>query len=148
MTRKQILNEIKRYFDADELVCDHVYEKWGKLSWRFLDTNFLWCLLVIRRDIIKTPIYVNGKTTHQRGLRCNMCQLVKDKRVPYLSTHIQGKACDMTIPAMNAEKARQLIIENANLLPCPIRLEKNVSWVHMDVGVDDIHDDKVILFEG
>lgn len=148
MERREILKEVKKFFEPQELVCDHVFEKWGKNSWRFLDTDFLWCLLVIRRDIIKRSMYVNGNNAHQRGLRCNMCQLVKEKKVPYLSTHIMGKACDVTIPSMSAEEARQLIIANKDLLPCPIRIERDVNWLHFDVGTDDISLDKVTLFKG
>jgi hypothetical protein len=34
---------------------------------------------------------------------------------------------------MNAGKARQEIMLKAHLLPCPIRLEGGVSWLHFDV---------------
>ena len=141
MTREEILNEVKKFFAVDELVCDHTYAKWGERSWQFLDTNYLWCLLVIRRDILKVPMYCNSKTAHQKGLRCNICQLVKDKRAVYLSAHIFGKAGDFTSPSMKAEKMRELIKANADLLPCPVRMENGVSWLHFDVlpqyGVKD-----------
>ena len=132
MTREEILREVKRYFDVDELVCDHTYAKWGEKSWQFLDTNLLWCLLIIRRDIIKMPMYCNSKSQHQRGLRCNMCQMVKSKTSVYLSSHILGKALDLSCPTMKAEKMRELIKANAHLLPCNIRIEGGVSWLHFD----------------
>lgn len=147
MTREQILKEIKPYFDIDELVCDHVYAKWGERSWQFLDTDLLHCLLIIRRDIIKMPMYCNSKTAHQRGLRCNRCQLVKEKTFVYLSSHILGKALDLSCPGMKAEKMRELIKANADKLPCPIRIEKDVSWLHFDVRPDDsCPDTKVVEF--
>lgn len=146
MTREEILKQITPYFDVDELVCDHVYAKWGKSSWQFLDTMFLWCLLVIRRDILKVPMYCNSKTAHQKGLRCNMCQLVKEKKEVYVSAHILGKAGDFTSPSMKAEKMRELIKENADLLPCPIRIEKGVSWLHFDVRAMDGINDKIYEF--
>ena len=34
---------------------------------------------------------------------------------------------------MQAEKMRELIKANANLLPCNIRIEGGVSWLHFDV---------------
>jgi hypothetical protein len=34
---------------------------------------------------------------------------------------------------MSAEEARKKIKENASKLPCPIRLEKGVTWLHVDV---------------
>lgn len=135
MTRDEILKEVKKFFDIDELVCDHTYAKWGEKAWQFLDTNLLWCLLIIRRDIIKLPLYCNGKKYHQRGLRCNLCPEVKNKKQVYLSSHIFGKALDLTcgVPSMTAEKMRQLIKANADLFPCNIRIEKDVSWLHFDV---------------
>lgn len=148
MTREEILNEVKKFFAVDELVCDHTYAKWGEHSWQFLDTNYLWCLLVIRRDILKVPMYCNSKTAHQKGLRCNICQLVKDKRAVYLSAHILGKAGDFTSPSMKSEKMRELIKANAGLLPCPIRMEKGVSWLHFDVLPQYDVKDKVYEFNG
>ncbi len=133
MTREEILIAIKPYFDIDELVCDHAYAKWGESAWQFLDTDLLHCLLIIRRDIVKMPMYCNSRTAHQRGLRCNRCQMVREKTSVYLSSHLFGKALDLTCPGMKAEKMRELIKANADLLPCNIRIEKGVSWLHFDV---------------
>lgn len=131
--REQILKDIARFFDVDELVCDHVYKKWGKSAWQFLDTDYLHALLVIRRDIIKRPMWCNGSSKHQRGLRCNRCDLVKSKKEPYLSAHVLGKAGDFDITGMTAAQARELIKANADKLPCPIRMEADVNWLHFDV---------------
>lgn len=133
MTREQILTEISKYFDAEELVCNHTFAKWGNQSWQFLDTDFLHALLIIRRDIIKRPMWCNGNAKKQRGLRCNRCDMVRSKTSVYLSSHVLGKAGDFTITGMTAEQARQAIKANANLLPCNIRMEKSVSWLHFDV---------------
>ena len=141
MTREEILTAIRPYFDIDELVCDHTYKRWGQQAWQFLDTDYLHCLLVIRRDIIKRPMWCNGSQKKQRGLRCNRCDMVKNKSTVYLSSHVLGKAGDFTITGLSAENARKLIKENAGLLPCNIRMEKGVSWLHFDVlpqyGVTD-----------
>ena len=75
----------------------------------------------------------NNDNANQRGLRCNRCELVKSKNNVYLSAHILGKAGDFTIKGMTAEEARQKIKNNAHLLPCAIRIEKGVSWLHLDV---------------
>lgn len=63
----------------------------------------------------------------------------------YLSAHNFGKAIDATIEGMTAEEARRLIIKNQILLPCPIRLEDGVSWLHLDVY--DADKGKVHLFK-
>lgn len=147
MTRQEILAAIRPYFDAEELVCDHTFKKWGEQSWNFLDTDFLHALLIVRRDILKKPMWCNGNAKKQRGLRCNRCQMVRDKSTVYLSAHCLGKAGDFTISGMTAEQARQKIKDNAHLLPCPVRLEKGVSWLHMDVRPDDAKpSQKVIEF--
>ena len=133
MTRQEILTAIRPYFEIEELVCDHTYQKWGEKAWQFLDSDYLQCLLIIRRDIIKRPMWCNGTQKKQRGLRCNRCQLVREKTGVYLSAHCLGKAGDFTITGMSAEQARQTIKANAHLLPCNIRMEKAVSWLHFDV---------------
>ena len=148
MTREQILAEIRKYFDVDELVCNHTFAKWGQQSWQFLDTDFLHCLLVIRRDILKKPMWCNGTGKRQRGLRCNMCQMVKEKKSVYLSAHVLGKAGDFTITGMTAEQARQAIKANASLLPCNIRVERAVSWLHFDVLPQYGINSKVYEFDG
>lgn len=132
MTRQEILTAIRPFFDIDELVCDHTYAKWGEKAWQFLDTDYLHALLIVRRDIIKRPMWCNGSQKKQRGLRCNRCQMVREKSSVYLSAHCLGKAGDFSISGMTAEQARQAIKANAHLLPCNVRLEKGVSWLHMD----------------
>jgi hypothetical protein len=133
MERNQIISALNQYFSIEELVCNHTYDKWRNNAWQFLDTHYLHALLVIRRDILKLPMVCNHDSVHQRGLRCNRCELVKSKNNVYLSAHILGKAGDFTVKGMTASEARQKIKNNAHLLPCPIRLERGVSWLHLDV---------------
>ena len=133
MNRDKIIRELHNFFQISELVCPHTHSKWGERAWQFLDTNYLACLLIIRRDILKVPMVCNTKTSTQRGLRCNRCELVQGKSKVYLSSHILGKAGDFTCTGMTAQKARSLIREKANLLPCNIRLEDGVTWLHFDV---------------
>ena len=138
MTREEIIAAIRPYFDIQELVCDHTFAKFGDQAWRFLDTDYLHALLIIRRDIIRLPMWCNSNSAKQRGLRCNRCQMVRTKGSVYLSAHVLGKAGDFTITGMTAKAAREKIKANANLLPCKIRLEKwdssgnEISWVHID----------------
>lgn len=133
MTRDEIIKALHKYFQVKELVCEHTFAKWGEKSWQFLDTAFLHCLLVIRRDIIQAPMICNHDGANQRGLRCNRCEIVKDKGSVYLSSHILGKAGDFTIRGFTAQEARLRIRNMAHLLPYPIRMEGGVSWLHFDV---------------
>ena len=59
-----------------------------------------------------------------------------------------GKAGDFTITGMTAEQARQAIKKNASLLPCNIRMEKAVSWLHFDVLPQYEVTEKVYEFNG
>ena len=148
MEREEIIQELSQYFKVKELVCPHCYARWKEQSWQFLDTLWLWCLLVIRRDILKAPMTCNDASHTQRGLRCNMCELVKTKLGPYLTSHLFGKAGDFIVKGMTAEEARKQIIANADLLPCPIRVEKDVTWLHFDVLPQWGITDKVYAFKG
>lgn len=132
MTRKEIIDKLKPYFDIRELVCNHVYERFKDRAWMFLSTELLHTLLVLRTEIINLPMIVNTSTMKQRGLRCNMCPLVQSKKYAYLSPHVLGKGIDFTCTGKTAEEIRLLIRDNADKLPYKIRLEKNVSWVHID----------------
>lgn len=150
MTREEIIKELSKYFNVVELVCDHTYKKWRERSWQFLSTDYLHALLVIRRDILKVPMTCNSGSAHQRGLRCNCCKMVVDKTmsgIPYLSAHVLGKAGDFTPKGMTAEEARQKIISNAYLLPCNIRLEGGVSWLHVDTLPQEGVTEKVYIFK-
>ena len=133
LDREQIIRDLHKYFQIRELVCEHTHSKWGERAWQFLDTQYLACLLVIRRDILQLPMTCNHEGASQRGLRCNRCELVRDKGSVYLSSHVLGKAGDFTVKGLTAQEARSRIRNNAHLLPCPIRMESGVSWLHFDV---------------
>ena len=146
MNRETIIRELHNYFQVSELVCGHTFSRWGERSWQFLDTDYLAALLIIRRDILQLPMTCNSSSATQRGLRCNMCELVKEKKKNYLSSHILGKAGDFTVKGLTAEQARERIIQNAHLLPCNIRLEDKVTWLHMDVLPQFDIKERVYLF--
>lgn len=135
MSRTEIIEAVGKFFEVKELVCDHTNAEWGEKSWQFLDTAFLHNLLVIRRDILQVPMICNHEGANQRGLRCNLCELVKEKEKEkvYLSPHKLGKAGDFTVKGMTAQEARSRIRNNAHLLPYPLRMEGGVSWLHIDV---------------
>lgn len=90
----------------------------------------------------------NIGSSSERGLRCNLCSIVKSKTKPYLSAHVLGKAGDFTVDGISAFEARGLIKESASLLPCKIRLEGEVSWLHIDVLPQFGVNEKVYEFKG
>lgn len=147
MERQEIIDKVKEYFRIGELVCDHIYARFGDKAWMFLSTELLHTLLVLRTEIIKEPMIVNTSTLKQRGMRCNICPLVKGKSSVYVSAHCLGKAIDFHVNGKSAEEIRQLIKANADKLPYKVRLERAVSWVHIDC-YDTGSRDKIVEFNG
>jgi hypothetical protein len=75
---------------------------------------------------------INAGDSTQRGLRCNLCLIVKGQKKQYLSAHLMGKGFDVVSNEMTAQEMRDKIFENADKLPVPIRIEDGVSWLHFD----------------
>lgn len=130
--RALIIASLKNFFSIEELACPHSIRKFGDKTWNFFQLPILANLLVIRRDIIKKPMYCNGNGLTQRGLRCNLCELVKSAKDVYLTQHGMGNAFDLTSPDYTAEQMRQMIAANADKLPFPMRMEADVNWLHID----------------
>lgn len=148
MERNEIIDKLKKYFNIKELVCPHVYAKFREAGWMFLSTALLHTLLIIREDIVKRPMIVNsGSIFTQRGLRCNMCQLVRSKTSSYLSAHVLGEGLDFSCNDISAEEIRKLIASNSDKLPYKIRFETGVTWVHFDC-YDDLDGSKISYFKG
>lgn len=122
-----------------EVVCPHIYQKWGDKAIRFIDPDLIEVLNVIRNKILKCPIVINNGTWKQRGMRCNLCGLVVEKTnngQPYLTAHLLGKAIDFSCKTYTVPQVHELIKKNADLFPCKIRLEspENAStWIHVDL---------------
>jgi hypothetical protein len=138
------------YFTIDELVCPHVYDKFGDIAWQFFDQRLLITLDLIRERLNK-PIFINDWQVHghihQSGFRCIQCDLVKkaisEGRL-YVSAHMTGQAADFDVEGMLADEVRLWIAKNEKILPYPIRLEAGVSWIHLDTR--DAGKEKVYLF--
>lgn len=146
MKKSEIITRLKKYFSIKELVCNDVYKKFGEGAWKYFDSRLLETLLILREDVFKLPITINnGSNFVQRGLRCNLCQLVRDKKTVYLSAHIFGMAVDFDVKGLSAAQARKVIEQNIEKLPHTIRLEKDVNWVHLDV-LDDMSGRKLVYF--
>ncbi len=146
--------ELRGYFGIKELVCKHVYEQWGERAWQFLDERLLRTIHAVRLILGKPMIannWARGGSYDERGLRCNVCILVREKtslEKVYLSAHIFGKAIDFHVPGMTDEEVRRKIIDNQHRLPYPIRIERDTcGWVHIDVRNED-DENKIVLFKG
>jgi hypothetical protein len=147
-----------RHFTLEELACPHVFKKYGATAWQFFSQDAL-ITLDLLRDLLG-PIYVNNwdmdeadrksrglPLFDERGFRCLHCSLVRDairEDRLYVSPHMTGQGFDFDVKGMNAAQVRLWIMKNDIKLPNPIRLEKNVNWVHLDVR--DAGKGKVFLF--
>lgn len=145
MTRSELINKVNKYFSIKELVCEHTLERFGIDAWKFLNPQALETLLVLRTKILKVPLTINTNAAHQRGLRCNLCSLVKEKQTQYLSGHVLGCAFDVLSKDLTAAQMRTLIVQQKNLLPYPIRIEAGVTWLHFDLLTTS--NEKVTFFE-
>ena len=153
MSRNELIAKLKTNFDIRELVCPHCYNKFKENAWQFISTELLSVLYTLRYVIFNKPIIVN--TYHkkgrfsQRGLRCNKCNLVKNKTDIYLSAHCLGKALDFSVDGVTSEDTRNTIIQNINEFEYPIRLEKDTDgWVHIDVYQPIGSEASLIQFNG
>lgn len=153
MTRNELISALKGNFKIQELVCPHCYKKFGDESWQFLSTEILSVLYTLRYEIFNCPITVNTwamkGTLSQRGLRCNRCSLVKDKKTVYLSAHQLGKALDFNVEGYTTEEAYQKIKDNIDKFEYPIRIEVNTTtWAHIDVYQPVDSEANLIEFKG
>lgn len=152
MKRDELIKEVKKYFQLKELVCPHCVNTFGDNAWQFISTELLSIIYTLRTQIIKKPMIINSYDNNltQRGLRCNICQLCKDKTNSnkiYISAHALGKAIDFTVNDMSAEEVRNLIRSNIDKFEYPIRLERFVDWIHIDCyTVDGVT--KLVEFNG
>lgn len=158
MNRREIIEGINKYFTIEEFVDETTFNVHGERAWKFLDTNMLWFVLIVRENIGR-PMTINnwkwGGKFSQRGLRTNICSIVRKKTKAlnlYLSAHLLGKGVDFDVKGMKAEEVREWIQEKEYLFPFKIRLEwkfnktgKPITWVHGDV-FDEDKNPKIYLF--
>ena len=127
----RIRKEIQAYFKVSELVCPHVYQAFGDRAIEFFRIDYLETILFLRRHF-NVRMFCNYAGMTQRGARCNRCEMVQSKTTPYLSAHVLWCGGDWTFEGYEAEQIRKEIKKIAHLLPYPIRLERSVTWVHID----------------
>lgn len=151
--RNQLIEELKEKFNIKELVCPHCYKKFGDDSWQFLSTQILSTLYVLRFKIFKSPIIINNWALNgsfsQRGLRCNRCPLVKNKKDVYLSAHILGNAFDFNVKGYTTEQVYDEIRKGIDQFEYPIRMEiTGGNWNHIDCYQPYSSEKNIIEFYG
>lgn len=148
MEHIETIRSIKRYFSLSELVDAETYKKYGEFAWAFLDPRLLEVILWLREGL-GIPLVCNTSALQQRGLRTNLSPLVQDKTKAgklYLSAHCLGKGVDLSSGKMTAEAMRVWVRQHIDECPYPIRMEKDVNWLHIDVM--NTTENKLVEFKG
>lgn len=126
-----------KYFKLYELLPPDLYRDEYQ-GWMLFDEKLLITLDVIR-EIIGECLICN--TWFQDGnRRASGYRLPESAVGAKFSQHKQGKAADLLCAKYTAEQMRKMIADNADRLPYPIRIERGVSWLHIDTkgGKDKI----------
>lgn len=154
LSQQGLIEFLKKYFSIKELVCPHTFKKFGEKAWQFYDRLQLENILSLRTEIIGVPMVCNnwdqrGDYT-QRGLRCNLCEMAREATIQgnlYMSSHANGAGNDFTAKGLSAETCRELIRKHIEDLPNPCRIERDVTWLHIDC-YNPGTETKLIEFDG
>ena len=124
------MGKATKHFNTEELVSKQVFDVIGDDAIKLFDPKALETLEAIR-EILDVPLICNnwtsGGTRDDCGYRDLWCTVGAIR-----SAHKEGKAFDLVSNKMDAESMRKTIIENKDRLPHNIRLEAEVSWLHID----------------
>ena len=147
-----------KYFELYELMPPELYtydmmvseEARERAFVNYFDEKLLITIDIIRGEIIKAPLICNtwfqdGNRKYS-GLRPTNCAIGTE-----MSQHKLGKAVDLVSNKYTAEEMRQMIKDNEHLLPYPIRIEKDVNWLHVDCKErtrGHHYNDKILYFKG
>lgn len=130
-----------KYFKIQELVCPHVYKKYGDKAWEFFSEDFLKDLDLIR-EVLGVPIIVNNwhieGSYKESGNRCPFCSIVAKKIVKKeldMSMHNLYQAFDLKPKEIKIKKAIDMIMENVHRFKVIKRIENSdytPTWLHID----------------
>ncbi len=98
--------------------------------WELFDENLLKVIDRLRQDLGK-PITINTWKQNGdfkfRGFRPKNCKIGSTN-----SPHKKGKGLDFDVKGMTAQEVRDYIVKNQAKYPEIRRMEKDVTWVHID----------------
>jgi len=128
-------------FKIHELVPPHIYKKFGKKAWRFIDSRLIESIDQLKEDFPKGTMTINNyKWKGNRkwsGLRTP-----KSPDYSETSMHSFGSAIDAVFSNYSAKEVRKFIINNPEKYPHIKGLEMGVSWLHCDTR----NEDKLVKF--
>lgn len=122
------------HFKIYELVPPELISMPEDYLWELFDGNLLKVIDRLRDDLNK-PITINtwkhGGDFSLRGFRPKNCKTGATN-----SPHKKGKGLDFDVEGMSAQEVRDYIVKNQKKYPEIKRMEKNVTWVHIDTIPD------------
>lgn len=130
-----------KYFKIQELVCQHVYKKYGDKSWEFFSEEFLKDLDTVR-EVLGVPIIINNWHVNgqykESGNRCQFCSIVAKKitnKELNMSMHNLYRAFDLKPKNLEIKKAVEMIMDNVHRFKVIKRIENpdyTLTWLHLD----------------
>lgn len=134
---------VSKFFKVHELVPKKMYDRYGEKAWRYVDVRLIETIDKLKEHFNKGSMTINnyywGGKREWSGIR------TPDS--PYYSVgsqHNYGNALDIVCSNYSAEEVRQYILNNQDEFPHIRRLEKDVSWCHLDLANTGVK--KIVLF--
>ncbi|MGL5593077.1 MAG: hypothetical protein ACRDDH_03985 [Cetobacterium sp.] len=130
-----------KYFKIQELVCPHVYKKYGDKAWEFFSEELLKDLDTVREVLGVTIIINNWHIEGQykeSGNRCPFCSIVAKKianKELNMSMHNLYQAFDLKSKGLDIKKAVEMIMDNVHRFKVIKRIENpdhTPTWLHID----------------
>jgi len=125
-----------KYFKVHELVPKKMYEKYGKKSWRYVDTRLIESIDKLKEifnlGTMTINNYVWGGSREWSGIRTP-----ESPYYSYGSQHSYANAIDAVFSDYSAEEVRNYIINNQHEFTHIKGMELGVDWLHIDLRNED-----------
>ncbi len=137
-----------KYFKVVELVDRVTYQIYGEEVIKLLNPDLLYSIDGVR-EFFNLPVTINnwyeGGPFQYRGYRCEDCPVGARN-----SYHKLGMASDLNVKGLSADEVRKAILANKDneLLSKIMRMEADVTWVHLDIGQVPKGKERIYLFKG
>lgn len=130
-----------KYFKIQELVCPHVYKKYGDKAWEFFNKELLKDLDTVR-EVLGVVITINNwhikGQYKESGNRCPFCSILAkkiDNKELNMSMHNLCQAFDLKPKGLEIKKAVDMIMDNVHRFKIIKRIENpnhTPTWLHID----------------
>jgi len=138
-----------KYFELHELVDRATYQKYGDKAWELFEPDSL-IMLDDLRSFFNAGITVNTWWGHPQGYQYRGYRPPDSKVGAPRSYHKRGMAFDCDVKGYTAADVRKIILENKDnpLLQKIMRMEADVTWLHIDRGSIPEGKERIYVFKG